>query len=345
MRVERSSSSPNALPHERATADNASHQWVEQLAGRIRSGDIGALSRAISAVENRSVRASTLLQHLFPFTGRALMVGVTGTPGAGKSTLLDQLARALRQEGQTVGIIAIDPSSPFSGGALLGDRVRMMGHYNDPSVFIRSMATRGALGGVAAATLDVALLIDAAGRDVVLIETVGTGQDEVDVMRLTDVTVLVLMPGLGDEIQASKAGLLEIADVFAINKADRPGVDQLESELKSVLSLSQNPDGSAPRIVRTIATEGQGVNELLANVRASYASGDKNVTDVWAQRLAEMWRESLIIRFPVPVLSEAAANVAAHRRDPYSVIREWSERYGFKDLPETGGDAGNAGRD
>lgn len=292
---------------------------------------MGALSRAISLVENRSENATALLQHLFPYTGRGLIVGITGTSGAGKSTLVDQLARVLRREGQKVGIIAVDPTSPFSGGALLGDRIRMMAHHNDPGVFMRSMATRGALGGIAPATLDVALLMDAAGRDIVLIETVGTGQDEVDVVRLADVTVLVLVPGLGDEIQAAKAGLIEGADVFAINKADRPGVEQLESELKSSLSLSQNADGSPQRIVRTIATEGQGVDELLANIRASYAGSgkDKKKEAAWERRLLEMWRERVLARFPAPAPSEAAADVAAHRRDPYSVIREWSERFGF----------------
>lgn len=297
---------------------------------------MGALSRAISLVENRSENATALLQHLFPYTGRALTVGITGTSGAGKSTLVDQLARVLRHKHQTVGIIAVDPTSPFSGGALLGDRIRMMAHHNDPGVFMRSMATRGALGGIAPATLDVALLMDAAGRDIVLIETVGTGQDEVDVVRLTDVTVLVLVPGLGDEIQATKAGVIEGANVFAINKADRPGVEQLESELKSSLSLSKNADGSLPRIVRTIATEGQGVDELLANIRASYAGSgkDKKKEAAWDRRLLEMWRERVLARFPPPAPSQAAADVAAHRRDPYSVIQEWAERFGFDEFPK-----------
>lgn len=211
----------------------------------------------------------------------------------------------------------------------------MMAHHDDPGVFVRSMATRGAAGGMAPATLEVALLMAAAGRDIVLIETVGTGQDEVDIALVADVTVLVLVPGLGDEIQATKAGVIEGADVFAINKADRTGVEQLESELKSSLGLSQSAGGPPPRIVRTVATEGQGVDELLANIRAAYSDrgGEKKKQEIWGRRLAQMWRERVLARFPVPGQSQAAADVAARRRDPYSVIQEWAERFGLDKFP------------
>jgi LAO/AO transport system kinase len=197
---------------------------------------------------------------LFPRTGRALILGVTGAPGAGKSTLCDRLTRVLRDEGKTVGVIAVDPTSPYTGGALLGDRIRMQQHHADPGVFIRSMATRGWLGGLASATTEMTMLLDAAGYDVILVETVGVGQDEVEIARLADVTMVVLVPGMGDDVQAIKAGIMEIADVFVINKSDQPGADRVESEIQAMLSLA---DGPKPAIVRTVATDGTGIAELL----------------------------------------------------------------------------------
>ncbi len=232
-------------------------------ARKIRDGDARALARAATAVENRDPRGTELLRDLAPFAGHARIVGITGSPGAGKSTLVDGLALALRQQGKTVAILAVDPSSRATGGAILGDRIRMQQHHADTGIFIRSMATRGSLGGLARATRDLARLMDGAGRDYVLIETVGVGQDEVEIAGLAQVTVVVLVPGMGDDVQAIKAGIMEIADVFAINKADQPGADRVERELQAMLSLA---NGAAPAIVRTIATEGAGITELLAAI-------------------------------------------------------------------------------
>src|SRR5580658_1335702 len=190
------------------------------LVDRLRSGDARVLAQAISTVENRGAGWSDLLKALFPHTGRARVIGMTGPPGAGKSTLVDQLAKHYRKQSQTVGIIAVDPTSPYTGGAILGDRIRMQDHHSDPGIFIRSMATRGSLGGLARATADAATVLDASGRDLVMIETVGVGQDEVDIVRLADVTIVILVPGMGDDVQTIKAGIMEIADIFVINKSD-----------------------------------------------------------------------------------------------------------------------------
>jgi LAO/AO transport system kinase len=297
---------------------------MTSLAARIVTGEVRAVARAATAIENRRPEALELLAELFERTGRAAVIGVTGAPGAGKSTLVDQLARLLRAEGRTVGIVAVDPTSPFSGGAILGDRIRMQSHWGDAGVYIRSMATRGALGGLAAATTDIALLLDAAGRDTVLIETVGVGQDEVDVARLADATVVALAPGMGDDVQSLKAGIMEIADVFAINKADRAGANELERDLRGLLSLG----GVQPEIVRTVATEGQGTGELLAAVRRFLESGarERRREELWAARLREMLREQLMERLPAAEIEAAAREVAARRRDPYSIVREWLER-------------------
>jgi LAO/AO transport system kinase len=232
---------------------------VDQIA----AGDTRALARAATAIENRAPESAKLLRELGPRAGRAIVAGITGPPGAGKSTLVDALARAIRREGKSVGILAVDPTSRVSGGAILGDRIRMQAHHGDPGVFIRSMATRGAVGGLARSTADLALLLDAAGKDYVLIETVGVGQDEVEVAGVADVTVLVLIPGMGDDVQAIKAGIMEIADIFVINKADHPGADRVEREIQGLLSLGHRADGWRPPIVKTVATEDKGVAELL----------------------------------------------------------------------------------
>jgi LAO/AO transport system kinase len=297
-------------------------------AENIVAGDIRALARAASWIEERRPEAETLLRELFPRTGRAMILGVTGAPGAGKSTLCDQMVRTLRDEGKTVGVIAVDPSSPYTGGAILGDRIRMQHHHADQGVFIRSMATRGWLGGLARATMEMTMLFDAAGYDVVVIETVGVGQDEVEIARLAGVTMVVLVPGMGDDVQAIKAGIIEIADVFVINKSDLPGAEKLERELHNYLGLSHRPDGWTPKLVNCVATDGKGTKEALEAAREYQAqnAGKSHMAEVWSQRLREMLRERLLDRLPEKELLAAGRDVAEKRRDPYSIIHEWLER-------------------
>ena len=234
---------------------------------RLRSGDMRALARALSVVEDGGAAAKELVAACRVFAGEALRVGVTGPPGAGKSTLVDQTVRFLRGEGRTVGVVAVDPSSPYTGGALLGDRIRMQGFAGDDGVFIRSMASRGALGGVARAAEDVCVVMEAAGRERILIETVGVGQDEVDVIGVADVTVLVLVPGMGDEVQSLKAGVMEVADVFVVNKSDRGGAELVEQEIVAMQGLASEHGAWVAPVVRTVATTGEGVKELMEAVR------------------------------------------------------------------------------
>ena len=234
------------------------------LLDRVLAGEARAIARAISLIENEDPAGQDLVPDLFGHTGRAYLVGVTGPPGAGKSTLVDGLIRELRARGRTIGVLAVDPSSPFTGGAVLGDRVRMQSHTGDEGVFIRSMATRGHLGGLARATSDAVVVLDAAGRDVVLIETVGVGQDEVDIIRTADVSIVVLVPGTGDEVQALKAGIMEIADIFVVNKADREGADRLVAGVEATLALrSYGSEEWRPPVVTTVATRGRGITELV----------------------------------------------------------------------------------
>ncbi len=313
---------------------------ISSLVERLRSGDPRALARAITVVENRAPEANELLKALFPHTGRAQIIGLTGSPGAGKSTLVDQLAREYRKAGKTLGIIAVDPTSPYSGGAILGDRIRMQSHHADPGIYIRSMATRGFLGGLARTTSDVATVLDAGGKDIILIETVGVGQDEVDIVRLADITVVILVPGMGDDVQTIKAGIMEIADVFVINKSDREGAERVEREIRAMQAIAPRRDRWSPPIVKTVATSGQGIPELAQAIAGYSAFLEKEgllrgkKEENWRERLVEMLREALLERVLREQVGDGvaryAAEIAAHRRDPYTLVDEIVSSLGKK---------------
>ena len=305
------------------------------LAANVLAGDPRAVARAISLVETELPAGEALIGELFERTGRAYIVGVTGPPGAGKSTLVDRLTVAARSRGERVGIIAVDPSSPFTGGALLGDRVRMQAHASDDGVFIRSMATRGHLGGLARATGDAILVLDAAGYDLVMVETVGVGQDEVEIAQAADVALVVLVPGAGDEVQVLKAGIMEIADIFVVNKADRDGADRLAAEIESMLSLRPSVAGEwRPPVIKTEATKGTGIPDLVDGVARWRATAMPARHERRLAR-AEAWlREILGRRFVDTIvrtvgtreLAEIMEAVAARRVDPYQAAADLFER-------------------
>lgn len=321
---------------------------AENWAEKIRAGDVRAISRAVTAIENGNPEAQTVLRELFPLTGRAWRIGVTGAAGTGKSTLVSCLAAHYRAQGKTVGVIAVDPSSPFTGGAILGDRIRMQSHATDEGVFIRSMAARGAWGGLAQAAADVALLLDAAGKDIVILETVGVGQDEIEVVRVSDCTLVVLVPGSGDEVQNLKAGLMEIADIFVVNKADYEEAAKFEERLVSIVQLASPRDGWSPKIVRTVATEEKGIVELARDIQAFREV--HAAPDVRRAHAMEYWKNWLIraiqqraiegiarANFEGRTLDDMAAAVASRKEDPYAAADELYSRLGRQ--PERPGSA------
>jgi LAO/AO transport system kinase len=312
----------------------------ESLIERVKNGDAAAVARAISKIEDGSSDSGSLMKQIYRLGRQGLVVGITGAPGAGKSSLVDKLALRYRKSGERVGIVAVDPSSPFSGGAILGDRIRMQTLGLDEGVFIRSMATRGNLGGLARTTVDAVAILNAAGYSKIIVETVGVGQDEVEIVKAADVSVVVLVPGMGDDIQAIKAGIMEIGDVFVINKADREGVYATEKELESLLSLASRRDNWDPPIVKTIATEGKGIDELVAAIQSycdaqqGQISGERRRA-IARWRIVELLREQLVAAVlnslsASATLDRLADEVATGRRDPYSAVEEIMHEAGGK---------------
>ena len=304
------------------------------LAERILQGDIRAAARLMRDIDDGYASACLELKSLYPHTGNAYLIGITGPPGAGKSTLVDQVTASYRARGKRVGIVAVDPTSPFTGGAILGDRIRMNRHADDEGVFIRSLATRGYLGGVSRSTGDVALVLDAMGMDVVIIETVGVGQDEVDIVRMAHTTAVVMVPGLGDDIQAIKAGILEIGDVFVVNKADRPDADRTVRELTTMLEMNNVKESAwKPRVIKTEANRGTGIEELVDEFEAhrSYLFNSRAIDHFLADKYARTFMDMLKDRLFSEVFRPLQANgtferivedMVARRVDPYTAVEE-----------------------
>jgi LAO/AO transport system kinase len=304
----------------------------QPLIERLLNGEPRAIARAISQVENGAENAAGLMKAVFPKTGRAMIIGITGPPGAGKSSLVDKLALFYLNQGEKIGIICVDPSSPFSGGAILGDRIRMATLGLDKNVFIRSMATRGNLGGLSRATVDAVAILDAAGFDKVIVETVGVGQDEVEIVKAADVSVVVLVPGMGDDVQAIKAGIMEIGDVFVINKSDREGVLRAEKELKSLLEMAHRSDNWNSPIVRTVATESKGIEALAEAIKAFYdfqrtVENPERKKAIARWRLLELLQEKLLENLlrkngTSEKLDQMAAEIAEKKTNPYAAVEE-----------------------
>ena len=304
-----------------------------ELLENLFAGNPRAVARAITKVENTSEDAAAIMKEVFPRTGKAVVIGITGSPGAGKSSLVDKLAMFYKNRGEKIGIIAVDPSSPFSGGAILGDRIRMSALGVDKNIFIRSMATRGNLGGLSRATVDAVAILDAAGFDKIIVETVGVGQDEVEIVKTADVSIVVLVPGMGDDIQAIKAGIMEIGDVFVINKADREGVLRTEKELEALLTLAMRPDFWNPPIIKTVATENKGIEDLSVAITSYYdfqksAEGSiERRKSIAKWRLLELIREKLLSDLmskngTSEKLEKLALEIAEKKTNPYSAVEE-----------------------
>lgn len=310
----------------------------DEILDKIRRGDRRLLARAISLIENRADEGTALLKAAFPFVGKAVVVGLTGAPGAGKSSLVDHLTAHLRKENKTLAIVAVDPSSPFTGGAILGDRVRMQRHATDPSIFIRSMATRGNLGGLAGTTVDVVALLDAAGFDYILVETVGVGQDEVDIVRTAHISIVILVPGMGDDIQAIKAGIMEIGDIFVINKADRDGAAKTEQEIRAILSLNHRADGWDPPVLKTVAIRDEGLSELRSSIldMENFLARDKAQGRFYdravKEKLLQMARDRLFYDFLNETdfagkIEEFSKKITEKSVDPYTIIEKLIQEY------------------